>query len=96
MRASFVYFSLLVQLLCVLPALGEKYHIHNRQLKDYIVSTGEEMHGDLVKTVPCKGNNDPPPHTVHYASPSRLLSLTRGIECRLWMSARPSAKKQKA
>lgn len=68
MRTSFVHFSLLVQLLCVLPALGEKYHIHSLRLKDYIVSTGEEMAGDLVATVPCDGKDDYPPHTVHCTS----------------------------
>ena len=59
MRTSFFFFSLL----CALPVLCHKYHIHSQDPDRYIYSDGMEKPGDLVKTVG-KVVEGYPPYTV--------------------------------
>ena len=67
MRASFLYFSLLVQLFFALPVLCERYHVHSQDPNNCIVSTGKEKAWDLVKTAPF-GDKGCPPNTVRRTS----------------------------
>ena len=69
MRTSFLYLSLLVQLLCALPVLCERYHAHSDGPEGCIVSTGEEKVGDQINTVHFSGHC--PPFAVCGASSPR-------------------------